>query len=66
MVECTGFENRHAERHRGFESSHLRNDSQGLLNAVRAEHHCVRAGNEKAGGRRAEAGSCEFSTENYA
>lgn len=34
---------------RGFESLILRNDPQGLLNAVRVDYHCVRIGDEKAG-----------------
>lgn len=33
-------------RFREFESRSLRNDPQGLLNAVRAEHHCVRRRDE--------------------
>lgn len=50
----------------GFESHRLRNDLQESLNDFRVNYHWERGWYEKAGARRREAGSCKFSTENYA
>ncbi len=44
MVECTGFENRRAERYREFESPPLRTWYTKGMENIKIEHHTVSGG----------------------